>query len=347
MLSKPASDNTTVDTSMPPPPAISAADLAAPIMDVVDIERQIGSLLASPEFRDSNDWTNTSPAGLSVMDDFDSSPLDTPYADFLTTPLFADDHAFPGDYSDKPLFPPYEYKPAEVIPAPVVKPAYDLENLYEMTPLDVPLDSFDTSDILAGIPLIAPPAPASATPAVVSPLDVADKKTTRATTRASTTTTTSTPAPRPTVPRRRTGVTGLRKGVTPESLLDEDAPTQPRKYVTPSSTSRKEIPAVFARKRARSAAFPDEEDQLDELPPNPTELDLIEQKRRQNTVAARRSRKRKLEYYQSLERALAQERALKEAWTERTNMLLGVLHHHGISFPPFPADPPTEMPSMD
>ncbi|KAF8811238.1 hypothetical protein BYT27DRAFT_7046594, partial [Phlegmacium glaucopus] len=90
----------------------------------------------------------------------------------------------------------------------------------------------------------------------------------------------------------------------PDSLLDETAPTQSRNYVTPSATSSKDVPAVFARKRARSTVFGDGEDQLDDsiLPPYPTpEKDLIEQKRRQGTVAARRSRKRKLEHLQQLE----------------------------------------------
>ena len=32
----------------------------------------------------------------------------------------------------------------------------------------------------------------------------------------------------------------------------------------PSATSKKEVPAVFARKRARSQAFGDEEDELEE-----------------------------------------------------------------------------------
>ena len=70
-------------------------------------------------------------------------------------------------------------------------------------------------------------------------------------------------------------------------FLDESAPTQSWNYVTSN-----EVPAVFARKRARSTAFGDEEYQLDDnvLPPNPMEKDLIEQERRQNTAAARRSR---------------------------------------------------------
>ncbi|KAF8869737.1 hypothetical protein CPB84DRAFT_1693877, partial [Gymnopilus junonius] len=134
--------------------------------------------------------------------------------------------------------------------------------------------------------------------------------------------------------------TGIRKGVTPDTLLDEDAPTQPRKYTTPSATSRKELPAVFARKRSRSAAFgADEEDQLgDDLPPNPTEKDLIEAKRRQNTVAARRSRRRKLEQFQRMEASRNEERQLKEQWQERANVLLKLVRTMGVNYPDFPPD---------
>ncbi|KAF8965947.1 hypothetical protein BDZ97DRAFT_1609455, partial [Flammula alnicola] len=136
---------------------------------------------------------------------------------------------------------------------------------------------------------------------------------------------------------RRSKATGIRKGVTPDSLLDETAPTQPRKYAIPSATSRKELPAVFARKRSRSTAFGEEEDQLgDDLPPNPTEKDLIEQKRRQNTVAARRSRKRKLEQFQMMERSRNEERQMKEVWKTRALTLLETLRSVGMPCKDFP-----------
>ncbi|EIM81518.1 uncharacterized protein STEHIDRAFT_39391, partial [Stereum hirsutum FP-91666 SS1] len=95
----------------------------------------------------------------------------------------------------------------------------------------------------------------------------------------------------------------------PEALVPIDAPIQTRKYVAPSSTSRKEVPATFARKRARSQAFGDDDELADQdvgasssLTPN--EEDAIKAKRLQNTLAARRSRKRKLEYQKELEDAL-------------------------------------------
>jgi hypothetical protein len=102
-----------------------------------------------------------------------------------------------------------------------------------------------------------------------------------------------------TSPKRK--VTGHRRNITPASLVPVDAPTQSRSYVKPSATSRKAIPAAFqsqSRKRASSVAF-DDEDEID-----PTLDDAIQTKRRQNTVAARRSRARKLEYVRELERTV-------------------------------------------
>jgi len=97
---------------------------------------------------------------------------------------------------------------------------------------------------------------------------------------------------------------------------------------------------VFARKRARSTAFGDEEDQLDDhvLPPDSTEKDLIEQKRRQKTVAARRSRKRKLEHLQQLETTLEMERQAKARWRERTYLLSSMLTSLGQQVPDFSDD---------
>jgi FtsZ-binding cell division protein ZapB len=96
---------------------------------------------------------------------------------------------------------------------------------------------------------------------------------------------------------------------------------------------------VFARKRARTQAFGDDDDELiEELRPDASELEQIEYKRRQNTVAARRSRKRKLEFQQKLiddvER-LARER---DVWRERARMLQGLMEASGLPCPVFPPD---------
>ncbi|TFY69012.1 hypothetical protein EVJ58_g674 [Rhodofomes roseus] len=133
-------------------------------------------------------------------------------------------------------------------------------------------------------------------------------------------------------PLRQGGPTGTRKNVTPDSLVPLDAPIQPRKYVLPSSTSRKEVPAVFARKRARSSAFGDEDELCaDDLPQH--DLDAIEAKRRQNTLAARRSRKRKLEHQRGLEMTVEQERTEKEMWKARATMFEALLRSHGLEVP--------------
>jgi hypothetical protein len=51
--------------------------------------------------------------------------------------------------------------------------------------------------------------------------------------------------------------TGTRKNLTPEALIPLDAPVQSRNYLTPSATSRKEPP----RKRSRTEALGDEEEE--------------------------------------------------------------------------------------
>jgi len=203
-----------------------------------------------------------------------------------------------------PMFHEWEDVQEPAAEPPKSAPELDPSSLIVMTPTSPLLDSFDPSQL---------------TSPQQSNISVAAK---------------------PLATRRKVTATGIRKGVTPETLLDESAPTQSRNYVTPSVTSRKEVPAVFARKRARSTAFGDEEDQLDDyvLPPNPTEKDLIEQKRRQNTVAARRSRKRKLEHLQLLETSLEKERRLKERWRERTYMLVSMLSELNHAVPDFSDD---------
>ncbi|KIM41113.1 hypothetical protein M413DRAFT_445835 [Hebeloma cylindrosporum] len=329
MLSKEPTDSS---MAAPSTPAMSStlapAELNAPVIPTASpgnlTNEQIAQLTdyiaASPEFRDNSTFFDymTSPLVPELDAEFGSPPFDTPFSDFLTTPLFNDDSTFTSpsmEYADMdmPLFGgggiDYSTEQVEevpVVPAVVDKPpaAVDFNNLYTISPGTPALDAFDPSHLE-----LRRTAPTSASKA--------------------------TPAP---PPARRSKATGIRKGVTPDTLLDEDAPTQPRKYTTPSATSRKEVPAGFARKRARSVAFADEEDQLDDLPPNPTEQDLIEQKRRQNRVAARRSRKRKLEQFQRMEASRDEERGLKETWTERAQVLLGLVRSMGVNYPDFEPD---------
>lgn len=132
-------------------------------------------------------------------------------------------------------------------------------------------------------------------------------------------------------------VTGTRKNITSDSLVPLEAPTLPRTYNTPSATSRKELPMVFARKRARHTSFVDEDDELDaeiallNEPPSQNEADAIAAKRRQNTLAARRSRKRKLDHQRFLEDAIEQAKAEKEVWQRRAIMCQNQLASMGVS----------------
>jgi hypothetical protein len=130
--------------------------------------------------------------------------------------------------------------------------------------------------------------------------------------------------------RRKSAPTGTRKNVTPETLVPHDAPIQSRKYRTPSATSRKELPATFARKRARTSG-PGEDEPL--VGPTLSEEDAINAKRLQNTLAARRSRKRKLEYQRELEDAIESERMDKERWREHALILEALLRDKGHEVP--------------
>lgn len=329
MLSNKPTDNSVAASSTPAMiPAPSSAELDAPVVPSEaenDVLHEIAAMLgestassaldnlthlgpaftaSSPEFRDQDSFDTfmTSPLMPDLDQDYGYSPNDTPFHDFLNTPLITDDALITSPYlDDMPLFPDY---PMEEAVSSKTQTDFLDAPLYTISPSSPMLDSFDTS--------LFTPARNTSVPASTS---------------------SSTSA------RRPSRATGIRKGITPEALLDESAPTQPRKYATPSATSKKELPATFARKRARSTAFGDEEDQLPEdLPLNPTEKDLIEAKRRQNTVAARRSRKRKLEQFQTLERAVEVERGEKEMWKERATMLLEVIRNMGVVYPDFPSE---------
>ncbi|KDQ15138.1 hypothetical protein BOTBODRAFT_73070, partial [Botryobasidium botryosum FD-172 SS1] len=93
-------------------------------------------------------------------------------------------------------------------------------------------------------------------------------------------------------------------------LVPLDAPTQPRNYLTPSTTSRKELPSAFLARtsRKRAVSVVDEEEDL---------VAAIETKRRQNTIAARRSRQRKLEHTRQLEQENEELQAQVAMWKER------------------------------
>ena len=276
---------------------------------------QPDSYPASPEFQMANEFMTSPLDDSSPWEDLLTTPAlgsDDLASEFLTSPAIVDSDSF-GDFGDMPLFSdgivssglPQIKTPSSLPAAAPALPAFDFSGMYTMPSPNTP--ALDPSSLHPSPQLDSDPLPSS----------------------------------KPNHTRRKSAPTGTRKNATPESLVPYDAPIQPRKYVTPSATSRKEMPAVFARKRSRSQAFGEgDEDQLDEeasgLPPSQNELDAIEAKRRQNTLAARRSRKRKLEYQRELEDSLEQEKSEKERWKGRAQLLEALLVSHGHEVPSLP-----------
>lgn len=283
-------------TSVPQPAVASAPAVS----DDAAVQALMEVLQASPDFQQGFEDFLTSPMDDSPFDDFLTTPSMST-SEFLTSPAIVDADDFGFDES-MPLFGGNIGYPESIKTAHnVAHPSFNLDGLLTMSPNTPALDNGSSPQM--GHPLNTPMTP-------------------------------SLPPPTP-ASRRKNEPTGTRKNITPASLVPYDAPIQTRKYVTPSSTSRKEVPAVFAKKRSRTQAFGDDEDQLAEDSPllAPEDLDAIEAKRRQNTLAARRSRKRKLEYQRELEEGLEREREEKESWKTRALMSEALLRSHGIEVP--------------
>lgn len=228
--------------------------------------------------------------------EFLTSPMESPFDDFLSTPglrnddfvsdftspLIADGDDFGAVFHDTPLFEDAGlYEPlssSDKRVAPPLFPSVNLDTMYTLSPATPALDAS---------PVFAPPPPRLSS----------------------------------NLP------TGTRKNLTPDALIPLDAPVQPRNYLAPSATSRKEPPP---RKRSRSEALGDD----DGADKDVGELDAISAKRLQNTLAARRSRKRKLEHQLELETNLEHEKQQKEHWRSRAMTLEALLLSHGIPVPP-------------
>lgn len=126
---------------------------------------------------------------------------------------------------------------------------------------------------------------------------------------------------------------------SPDTLIDLDAPVQPRRYVTPSSTSRKDIPSYYLKRRPQVQISDEEDDELtEELPANATDQERIEHKRHRNTIAARRSRRRKMAYQQQLEDMVEQLTREKEKWKTRAETLRQIAQSRGVVVPDWPED---------
>jgi hypothetical protein len=280
---------------------------AQSIIDVLCSESFLTDAVSSPDMTNSEtsyagpEWNDflTSPYDESPFEKLLETPaLGTNELDFYTSPVVASaDTSLQQNPQDLQLFPTLpetntsEKMSVSTMPPPQAPTNFD--GLFTMSPYTPSLDPLSLNS-----------------PAIVdSPSGLEDRSRSRS-----------------------RQPTGTRKGVTPETLVPLDAPTQPRNYNGPSTTSRKELPAVFARKRARTVF--EEEDELPEEvttgPVTSTEAEAIQAKRRQNTLAARRSRKRKLEYQQSLEDEVERQRQEIEMWKTRALMYQQHLRSLGV-----------------
>jgi hypothetical protein len=321
MLSQKSGDsNSSSDVDMSNQ-TVSPADLQKPVAsefpsDVQGFINSIGidntameSLLFEP-----SDFL-TSPLTPS-LDNFGGSPNDTPFDDFLPTPLMVDSNMFTTAFDPtQPLFHdtlfPESTSAEKVSESTTQVPGFDTSHLLTLSP----------SNTTAEVPALDP-----------SSLLSQSENTFQSVSKSAASTSTNVEPSSPALgSRRRINATGTRKNLKVEALVPVDAPTQPRRYLTPSATSRKELPTAFARKRARKLGL-DEEDELNEQVSqlDPTELQQIESKRRSNTEAARRSRQRKLLYQRELEDKVANLTTDRDKWRERANMLLSMLRKQGV-----------------
>ncbi|CCO32629.1 hypothetical protein BN14_06692 [Rhizoctonia solani AG-1 IB] len=128
-------------------------------------------------------------------------------------------------------------------------------------------------------------------------------------------------------PVKKAQPTGHRKNLAPEQLLGVEAPTQQRNYFGPSATSRKPVPAGFEERRAKIVAKRRRGlgSEAEELSEDAILSAAVEDKRRANTVAARRSRQRKLEYVKNLEILLEEKNHEIALWKERAIAAEGIV----------------------
>ncbi|KAF5349063.1 hypothetical protein D9757_012204 [Collybiopsis confluens] len=138
------------------------------------------------------------------------------------------------------------------------------------------------------------------------------------------------------------------RNMAAHALIPQNAPTQPRQTSKPPSS---DINVTFGKRSLTSAFDSDgENDDTDhrikfqrenqDLPsddeslppahpgPNATEKEMLEYKRRLSTLAARRSRRRKLEYKLKLEARVESLEREREKWKTRCTVLQEILKVH-------------------
>ncbi|PPQ93418.1 hypothetical protein CVT25_004490 [Psilocybe cyanescens] len=102
-------------------------------------------------------------------------------------------------------------------------------------------------------------------------------------------------------------------------------------------TVPREVPSYITARHRRHPVPSDDDDDIDDepLPENATEQERADYKRRQNTLAARRSRKRRLAQFHQLEDDVARLKSEKEMWKERALMMERILSSNGLPCPNF------------
>ncbi|KAJ4477321.1 hypothetical protein J3R30DRAFT_3484582 [Lentinula aciculospora] len=347
MLASKPTDNTTnnnimslahVPAEMPQPASSLVEDQDAALKAVVDtlIGTFFSVSLCSSLADSFDDYLSASPQFqmTSSLNEYLSSPFSTPYDDFNASPM--DDSPFVPDLST-PIM-------------DVIDEEFGWSGM--TTGMDEPLFNDDASalyNMLVAAEPVKEVGPTAATPEMLNDKHLY-------------TISPSTPAletmkglyPSPRLPsvnagkfatpssssgRKLSSATGTRRNITPDALLPLDAPTQTRRYITPSTTSRKDAPVSFAKKRSRSEAFEGDDDEHDDelrstkTPgPDATEREKLEYKRRMSTIAARKSRRRKLEHKLMLEAKVDGLEKDVEKWKTRCKVLQEVLRSHAVDF---------------
>ncbi|KAF9074349.1 hypothetical protein BDP27DRAFT_184928 [Rhodocollybia butyracea] len=146
---------------------------------------------------------------------------------------------------------------------------------------------------------------------------------------------------------------GPRSKTTLDALIPLHAPTRARKYVLPSATSPKDASGApldvsrLGKKRSHSAAFEESlggddgertnkgrnnEPDADTCEISDTEQEKLQSKRRRSTLAARKSRRRKLEYQLALEEKVEKLQGLRDKWKTRCKVLQEILKSHEAEF---------------
>lgn len=265
----------------------------------------------------SSNWSEFLTSPILDEDSPFEGALDTPaqtdaLLDFLSSPAIADNGPSGQGYPDMPLFgTPFvqDVNKLSLENGATEQPTINSSNALS-TPFTPSVHDFDS------LLTMSPATPALDPPSMQTSPVIVDKSASGESHAAA-------------VRRLKKQPNGTRRNLKPVDLVPVDAPTQDRNYLGPSATSRKEVPAIFARKRARSALDEEEDDELaateGATPGAPTlsEADAIAAKRRQNTLAARRSRKRKLEYQQELEDRLEAVTRERDLWKDRAMSLKG------------------------